>query len=531
MNCDYCIDGYYLRIDDNNIKNCFPNIVKVPSNYYTKNNEQNIYYKCYELCGSCDNEGNLFNMNCLSCINNDTYEYDSQNKNCFPKISCKYYYYYNFDEHNSKYKICLPKDAVCPEEFPYEIIETKECVFSCSYENLFNSVCKLSNTNPNISQIKEYYEYEIQNNYFIINQILNGNFEDLTFNGNNIVYQITTTSNQQNKIETKINDGISTIDLADCEDKLKKENLINENISLIILKYDLKTNESITTQIEYEIYNPVTKQKLNLDSCKNTSINIYVPTDIDEELLEVYKDANSQGYDIFDPENKFYKDICTPYTSINGTDIILSDRITDILNNTGSLCEIDCEYNGFDTETKKALCQCSTKVNLTLETTEENFSLKNFKNIHKIFKNSLNYKILQCHKLLHDMKNLLHNYGFYILTIIILIFLVLIIMNFITSKNKLKIICSKIVENRKNYVKKYSNKNDEILLNPFNIDSKNNNKRSSNIYGQPPKKVIKRNQTNNIFFVMKEGKEIPSKNQLLTNSIYKDNKKNKNYKK
>ena len=36
------------------------------------------------------------------------------------------------------------------------------------------------------------------------------------------------------------------------------------------------------------------------------------------------------GYDIFDKSISFYNDICTKYTTENGTDIILSDRINDI---------------------------------------------------------------------------------------------------------------------------------------------------------------------------------------------------------
>ena len=99
MNCDYCIEGYYLLIE-NNKKNCFKNDIKIPSNYFSKENEPNIYYKCYELCGSCYNEGNALNMNCKTCINNDTYEYDPYYKNCFPRISCINYYYYNIDKNN-----------------------------------------------------------------------------------------------------------------------------------------------------------------------------------------------------------------------------------------------------------------------------------------------------------------------------------------------------------------------------------------------------------------------------------------------
>ena len=540
MNCDKCIDGYYLRVDDNNTKNCFPNSIKPLSNYYIKDNEPNIYYKCYELCGSCDKEGNLYNMNCLTCINNNIYEYDFVKRNCFPKVSCMNYFYYAFNEQNLKSKICLPENAICPEDRPYVIIETKECVFGCSYENLINEKCKLSNKYLNSEQTMKNFEKEIENSYLLMNQILNGNFEDLTVYGNIFIFQITTTSNQQNKIQSNINDSVSTIDLGDCENLLKRDNNISDNISLIILKYDIKTKESNSAQVEYEIYNPLTKQKLNLDICKNTSINIFVPIDINEELLGLYEDAKSQGYDIFDPNNKFYNDICTPYTTINGTDIILSDRVSDILNSSGDLCEIDCEYQGFFTEVKKGLCQCSIKLNLTLNTTEN--KTKIFKNIHRVLKNRLNYKILRCYKLLFDIKSIIKNFGFYILTSIIILFLIFSIINFITYKYKLRLVCSKIVENRKNYMMKNMNKIDDS---PKNLDLKNKkSRRTSKDLEEPPKKQIKKNQTNDIVFVTKEqmGKrfstinasnnknnKIKTNNNTTNNKIYKINKK-MNYK-
>ena len=49
MNCDYCIDGYYLKIDNKNNKNCIPNNIKIEENYFQKDIGKNIFYECYEL--------------------------------------------------------------------------------------------------------------------------------------------------------------------------------------------------------------------------------------------------------------------------------------------------------------------------------------------------------------------------------------------------------------------------------------------------------------------------------------------------
>ena len=544
MNCDYCIEGYYLLIE-NNKKNCFKNDIKIPSNYFSKENEPNIYYKCYELCGSCYNEGNALNMNCKTCINNDTYEYDPYYKNCFPRISCINYFYYNLDKNNYKSKICLPEGVNCPEIMPFEIIESKECVSSCSYEDYINLKCKTSNVNIHSDNIINSFNYEIENNDKLINQIITDSFEDLTINGSNIVYQITTTLNQQYRVQTKINDGLSIIQLGECESILKKENNISENVSLIILKYDLKANESISKKVEYDVYNPLTRKKLKLDKCNNTNIELYIPVDMNEDLLELYEKADNQGYDIFNPENNFYNDICTPYTSINGTDIILSDRVSDILNNIGSLCEKSCDYGDVYTENKKVLCKCSTKMNSNLEITKEDFTLKKFEKIYLHIKNNLNYKVLKCYKLLFNLKSLVYNIGFYIISINIILFLILTAINFSKSGHKLKIICSKIVEDRKNYISKNLNKNDTILKDIFSFDNKkdskilnnNNNKqkrlsKSKQQYylEDPPKKGIK-NQTNNIFFINNEQtrrKASKKFNLIASNNIDNSNNNNDN---
>ena len=42
MNCDYCIDGYYLKIDNNNNKNCFQNNENIEKNYIQKDLDKKV---------------------------------------------------------------------------------------------------------------------------------------------------------------------------------------------------------------------------------------------------------------------------------------------------------------------------------------------------------------------------------------------------------------------------------------------------------------------------------------------------------
>ena len=136
------------------------------------------------------------------------------------------------------------------------------------------------------------------------------NQEDLIVNNKNIKYQITSTKNQKEKAY----DDLSTIELGECENILRENYNINKNISLIIFKVDYLINLSKISFVFYELYNPNTKEKLNLSYCENM-IKVVYPVEINEDELLKY-----------DPKNEFYSDICSTYTNKYNTDVTLEDR-------------------------------------------------------------------------------------------------------------------------------------------------------------------------------------------------------------
>ena len=79
---------------------------------------------------------------------------------------------------------------------------------------------------------------------------------------------------------------------------------------LLIFKTDIKLNDSYPTRVEYEIYSPETKRILNLSLCEKAQIDIYVPTSLDNSIYDLYNSANKYGYDIFNENSSFYKDLC-----------------------------------------------------------------------------------------------------------------------------------------------------------------------------------------------------------------------------
>ena len=75
------------------------------------------------------------------------------------------------------------------------------------------------------------------------------------------------------------------------------------------------------------------------------------------------------GYDIFDKNSPFYSDNCAP-VSINGNDIIISDRKKDLFPNNISLCNDSCYYSSVDLNSERFTCECNLNNNNTKKNTD-----------------------------------------------------------------------------------------------------------------------------------------------------------------
>ena len=109
--------------------------------------------------------------------------------------------------------------------------------------------------------------------------------KDLFFGFKNINYTITTTLNQKNN---EYNEQ-TTIDLGECEDKLKIENHIPPNDTLYLLKVDAFIDNVF--KVEYEVYyqySPNNFTKLDLSVCSNIKIDISIPINISPDEIDKY---------------------------------------------------------------------------------------------------------------------------------------------------------------------------------------------------------------------------------------------------
>ena len=165
----------------------------------------------------------------------------------------------------------------------------------------------------------------------------------------------------------------SSIDLGECEQRLmEQEGLFNEKY-LIIFKIDIKSPDLSSTYVQYEIYNPITLKLISLEVCKDIPISVSVPVNLDESTKSIYDSLNKSGYNLFNLNDSFYNDICSTYTTENGTDLTLVDRKHLIYDNYGniSLCQDGCTFESYNLTTKKAKCDCTVQVKETITEIEK----------------------------------------------------------------------------------------------------------------------------------------------------------------
>ena len=290
------------------------------------------------------------------------------------------------------------------------------------------------------------------------------------------------------------------IDLGYCETLLKEANGIPLDQSLIMIKIENTQEDNINDQknkiLDVDVFDPITLKKLNLSICDNTTIDVYTPLIMSETNEEIYKNLIDEGYDPFDLSDKFYREICTPYTSENGTDVLLDEReefvYSTIINE--SRCMGNCEYVSYSLDTKYMKCECP--VNNTYTTLDiKHISGENiYMSFMSVFK-STNYKVMICYNLVFNLKIFVHNFGSILSLICFGVYIIFMIIYCIREISPLKVHISKLIfkdtekiENlNSKYIKEIKKENIKIYKEVSNTKLIKNIKIKN-----PPKKLEKR---------------------------------------
>ena len=331
---------------------------------------------------------------------------------------------------------------------------------------------------------------------FIFNKLKNDSLneqykdESRIIRTKNVIFQVSSLEYQ------KLIDSpdISTINFGKCEDILYNKYVKTNNDSIIIIKMDTKNEDLSITYVQYELYNPNTNEKLDLNECENLKIILNVPKDLDIDTLLFYHNLYEEGYNLFDSKDSFYTDICSTYTTQNNTDILLNDRIKDIYSKYGNitLCQINCTFEIFNNNSNKAKCGCKIQKNPI----ETNISKINFNDdkSDNVFLNTLtnsNFKVLLCYKLVFTFNYLFKNIGRIIMTIILVLYFIFFLIYIIKGRKKIKTFTKLILkQNFENIIKKVKSMKKKANIINKKFKEKNKEKNNKNM---PPKRGKKVN--------------------------------------
>ena len=237
---------------------------------------------------------------------------------------------------------------------------------------------------------------------------------NIIVNGSNTIYQVASSeAMQENK-----NKNISIIDFGECEELLKKVYNIDY---ILVFQVDYFLNNSNNIVLKYEVYNPYTLEKMNLSVCKDMTINSYLPYYLSEDELDLYKDLDKLGYDLYNGNDSFYHELCTPYTTKNKTDILLSDRRKDYFKNI-AFCEEGCTYKNYDYIYQKVQCECVIEEEMDENIDNVKFYGSLFFSTFLNLKNFSNIEIVKCYKLVFSKIGQFRNFGSYLFIFFAFIF-------------------------------------------------------------------------------------------------------------
>ena len=374
-----------------------------------------------------------------------------------------------------------------------DISNTDDLNHNCTINEIINNECQ--NAHMTINQIEE-----------IKNQLLNQDY-----NGENTIITTETVIIQLSKLDDQLNQdnaNVSNIDLGDCEGILRSENNIEDDEDLIVYKTDIKSSDLSSTYVVYEVYDS-SLNKLNLDVCSDTQISIHVPVQLDETLDSLAKSLSDSGYNLFNENDSFYNDICSTYTNEDGTDMLLSDRKSDIYSSTQnqSICQTECELESYNATSKKAKCICDVSATSTISTLNID-NLFNKKIIAESFYDTLansNFLVMKCYKLVLDFSSIWENYGQIVMTILAFFFLVMMVIYCILGNKKIHQFLYTILKNtyKKNKFEEESvaESNDKKVIHEINRRKNRNSKTDRKIKfknkNAPPKKKRNKNENSN----------------------------------
>ena len=273
----------------------------------------------------------------------------------------------------------------------------------------------LDNLNEVVNKIEENKTYKIIGKDFIAHVLPIDYLDENNTNNNNDIFSNSSHTN-----------------FTECEKTLRDHYNITSPRKITFIQVELSnTNDDVlVNQIEYKAYDD-TQRELNLSLCNNTNLTVYyILKNEKQEEVDLISYFKKNGVDILDLNDKFFNDVCMPYSN-SENDLTLNDRIRDIYKNY-SFCEKNCRLVEINFDEYKATCDCTIKEDMNVD--DFNFDISEALTQKK----NNNFQIIKCYSGFTSIKDNLANIGFWIflgLMLLNILLLILYICGLKTIKN------------------------------------------------------------------------------------------------
>ena len=220
--------------------------------------------------------------------------------------------------------------------------------------------------------------------------------------------------------------------------------------------------------------------------------------------------------------DEYYTDECIPHKSIHGTDISIYSRKKYFNEKFLSPCQLNCTYKGYNKTESKFLCDCKPMNYFLSNYDIYLMSVLNETNLLPIFDiepRLTNFDLLKCYYLIASVGYILHNPGFYLLSLILLFLFIIIFLFIFKGYNSLSQRIDEAIKMKFHLKSKDPNK--KLIIMKIKIKNKNNNnkikKTNNNKKSHSSKNNKKENKSSKNIHIRRGS--LTSNNNLVTTKI------------
>ena len=266
--------------------------------------------------------------------------------------------------------------------------------------------------------------------------------------------------------------------------------------------------------IEYKI--------LNENFLETNCFDNGIRDDFTFEFQIPVKNINEKELYIYNMSDEYYTDECIPHKSIHGTDISIYSRKKYFNEKFLSPCQLNCTYKGYNKAESKFLCDCKPMNYFLSNYDIYLMSVLNETNLLPIFDiepRLTNFDLLKCYYLIASVDYILHNPGFYLLSLILLFLFIIIFLFIVKGYNSLSQRIDEAIKMKFHLKSKDQNK--KLIIMKIKIKNKNNNnkikKTNNNKKSHSSKNNKKENKSSKNIHIRRSS--FTSNNNLVTTKI------------